>query len=63
VDVTVPGGLEPNPNVLATLQIKRGRVHVIAARPNYPSSGKVRIYLSDVASTTAATPVAWFVLG
>jgi hypothetical protein len=38
-------------------------VHVLAARPNYPTSGKVRIYLSDVASTTVATPIAWFVLG
>jgi hypothetical protein len=63
VDVTVPGGLDSNANVLATLQIKRGKVHVVAARPNYPSSGKVRIYLSDVASTTVATPLAWFVLG
>jgi hypothetical protein len=63
VDVTVPGGLDSNANVLATLQIRRGKVHVVAARPNYPSSGKVRIYLSDVASTTAATPLAWFVLG
>jgi hypothetical protein len=63
VDVTVPGGLGPNANVLATLQIKRGSVQVIAARPNYPSAGKVRIYISDVASTTAPTPVAWFVLG
>lgn len=63
VDVTVSGGLDSNANVLATLQIKRGQVHVLAARPNYPSSGKVRIYLSDVASTTVSTPVAWFVLG
>jgi hypothetical protein len=63
VDVTVPGGLSSSANVLATLQYKRGSVHVLAARPNYPSSGKVRIYLSDVASTTATTPLAWFVLG
>ena len=63
VDVTVPGGLDGNANVLATLQIKRAKVAVIAARPNYPSSGKVRIYVSDVASTTASTPIAWFVLG
>ena len=63
VDVTVPGGLDSNANVLATLQIKRAKVHVLAARPNYPSAGKVRIYVSDVASTTEATPIAWFVLG
>jgi hypothetical protein len=63
VDVTVPGGLDSNANVLATLQIRRAKVHVIAARPNYPSAGKVRIYLSDIASPTAATPLAWFVIG
>ena len=63
VDVTVPGGLGSNANVLATLQIKRAKVHVLAARPNHPSAGKVRIYVSDVASTTVSTPLAWFVLG
>lgn len=63
VDVTVPGGLSGSPNVLATLQIKRGAVHVLAARPNYPSAGKVRIYVSAVASTASSTPIAWFVLG
>jgi hypothetical protein len=63
VDVTVPGGLSSSANVLATLQYKRGDVHVLAARPNYPSSGKVRIYLSAVASTVGTTPLAWFVLG
>jgi hypothetical protein len=63
VDVTVPGGLAGSPTVLATLQIRRGSVHVLAARPNYPSAGKVRIYLSGVASTTVSTPVAWWVLG
>jgi hypothetical protein len=63
VDITVPGGLGASANVLATLQIKRGNAHVIAARPNYPSAGKVRIYLSEVASTTASTPLAWFVFG
>jgi hypothetical protein len=63
VDVTVPGGLSGSPNVLATLQIKRGGVHVLAARPNYPSAGKVRIYVSAVASTASSTPIAWFVLG
>ena len=63
VDVTVPGGLGSNANVLATLQIKRAKVHVLAARPNQPTAGKVRIYVSDVASTTESTPIAWFVLG
>ena len=63
VDVTVPGGLASTANVLATLQIKRAKVHVLAARPNQPSAGKVRIYVSDIASTTESTPIAWFVLG
>jgi hypothetical protein len=63
VDVTVPGGLPSGSSVLATLQYKRGSVHVLAARPNYPSLGKCRIYLSAIASTTASTPLAWFVLG
>lgn len=52
LDVTVPGGLDTNANVLATLQTKRAKVHVLAARPNYPTTGKMRIDVSDVASTT-----------
>jgi hypothetical protein len=63
VDVTVPGGLGPSSHVLATLQVYRGGVYVAACRPNYPTSGKVRIYLNKVASTTSSTPVAWFVFG
>lgn len=63
VDVTVPGGLSSSANVLATLQSYRAGVYVAAVRTNYPTSGKARIYLSKVASTSATTPVAWFVLG
>jgi len=62
VDVTVPGGLTSSANVLALLQASRSGVWVRAVRTNYPSSGKVRIYLNKVASTTLTTPVAWFVL-
>ncbi len=62
VDVTPDGGLASSANVLATLQRKRSGVFVAAARINYPSAGKARIYLNKVASTTSSTPVAWFVL-
>lgn len=63
IDITVPGGLSGSAIVFAQLQLKRGSVAVVACRPNYPSAGKVRISLSGVASTTLATPLAWFVLG
>jgi len=63
VDVIVPGGLTGSPIVFAQLQLKRGNVHVLACRPNSPSAGKIRVTLSGVASTTAATPLAWLVLG
>ena len=63
VDITVPGGLASTAAVIATLQYPRGTTAVAAARINYPSAGKARIYLTKVASTTAATPLAWFVLG
>ena len=62
VDITVDGGLDPTASVLATLQLYRAGVSVAAARVNYPSAGKARIYLSKVASATAPTPVSWFVL-
>ena len=63
VDITVPGGLGGSPAIVATLQRKRGSTSVAAVRINYPSAGKARIYLTKVASTSASTPVAWFVLG
>lgn len=63
VDVTIPGGLSSAANVLATIQTYRPGVAVAAVRINFPSSGKVRIYLTKIASTTSATPVAYFVLG
>jgi hypothetical protein len=31
--------------------------------PTYPTSGKVRIFLDKVASTTTTMEVAWFVVG
>jgi len=61
VDVTVAGGLVTNSVVHATLQTYRSGVAIAAARKNYPTTGKVRIYLTKVASTTASTSVAWLV--
>jgi hypothetical protein len=63
VDVTVPGGLTGTPLVFAMLQYARTGVWVTAARPNWPSTGLIRIQLNKVASTTATTAVAWFVAG
>ena len=61
VDVVVPGGLAANSIISATIQMYRAGVSVAGVRPNYPTAGKARIYLTKVASTTATTPVAWFV--
>lgn len=62
-DITVPGGLASTASVIATLQTYRSGVWVAACRTNYPSAGKVRIYLNKVASTTASTTVAWMAIG
>jgi hypothetical protein len=61
VDITVDGGLTVNSMVHATLQTYRSGVAIAAVRKNYPSTGKARIYLTKVASTTASTYVGWFV--
>jgi hypothetical protein len=63
VDVTVPGGLSGTPLPFANLQAHVAGVHVEAIRPNYPSTGVMRIYLNKIASTTASTPLSWLVLG
>lgn len=64
VDITVPGGLSTTTSsVLATIQRYRRGVAIAGVRLNYPSTGKARIYLTKIASTTATTPVAWFVIG
>ncbi len=59
VDVTVPGGIAANTVVHATIQRYRSGTAVAGVRLNYPSTGKVRIYLTKVASTTSSTAVAW----
>lgn len=59
VDVTVSGGLAGSPVCLANLQTYRAGYYVAAVRPNYPSAGKMRIYLNKVLGT--ATYVSYFV--
>lgn len=61
VDLTAAGGLGGSPLILATCQSYRSGVYVAAARKNYPSTGTFRIYLNK--APTAATYVAWFVIG
>jgi hypothetical protein len=61
VDVTVAGGLASNSVVHATLQTYHSGVAIAAARKHYPTTGKVRIYLTKVASTASSTSVGWFV--
>jgi hypothetical protein len=61
-DATVIGGLQSTSIVNATIQANRPGVAVAGVRLNYPALGKIRIYLTKVASTTKSTPVAWFVV-
>jgi hypothetical protein len=64
VDITVPGGLSSTTSsVLATIQGYSSGAAVSGVRPNYPSSGKARIYLTKIVSKTASTPVGWMVIG
>lgn len=63
VDVTIPYGLASTAFVIATMQSHRTGVWVTEARNNYPSTGKVRIYLNKVASTTAVTIIGWIAIG
>ena len=59
VDVTVSGGLAGSPVCLANLLTYRAGFYVAAVRPNYPSTGKMRIYLNKVLGS--ATYVSYFV--
>jgi len=60
VTVTVPGGLTGTPLCFANLRSYRSGIGVAAVRSNYPSAGKIRIYLTRVVSS--ATSVAWMVM-
>ena len=62
VDVTVPNGLSGTPLPFANLVTYRAGVYVAAVRPNYPTTGKLRIQLNKIASTSSTTSVAWMVL-
>lgn len=62
VDMTTRGGLGGTPLCFATPMTLRSGVYVNAVRPNYPTTGKMRIYLNKVASTTSTTYVAYLVL-
>lgn len=57
VDLRGKGGLGLNPRCFAELQTYRSGVWVTAVRPNYPVTGKLRIYLNKAAPK--ATYVAW----
>jgi hypothetical protein len=61
VDLTKNGGLGGTPLCFANLLYYRSGVFVAAVRPNYPSTGKLRIYLSK--AVAGSTNVAWVVLG
>jgi hypothetical protein len=59
VDLRGQGGLGLNPRAFAELQTYRAGAWVAAVRPNYPVTGKLRIYLNK--AVTASTYVAWTV--
>jgi hypothetical protein len=61
VYVTVPGGLSGTPLAFANLLSYRSGVHVAAVSVS-ASTGKIRIRLNKVASSSASTYVAWMVL-
>jgi hypothetical protein len=61
VDLRHNGGLGGVPLVFASLQEYRGDVYLAAVRPNFPSAGRLRIFLNKAPG--AAAPVAWHVLG
>jgi hypothetical protein len=63
IDITPPGGLSGTPLCFANLMEFRPGVYIAAIRPNWPSAGKVRIYLNKAASTTLITPLSWMVIG
>ncbi len=61
VSMITKGGLAGTPLCFANLQATKTGVYVASVRPNYPSSGKLRIQLNK--AVASAVWVAWFVLG
>jgi len=62
VDLRPWGGLGGAPLCFANILTRRAGVHVETVRPNYPVTGKLRIYLNKVPSSTTSTSVAWIVM-
>lgn len=62
VDVAVPGGLSGTPLAFATLTSYRSGVYIAAVTPS-ATTGRIRVRLNKVASTTSSTSFAWQVLG
>lgn len=60
VDLNSRSGLGGMPLCFANLMTYRSGVWVTVVRPNYPSAGKLQIYLNR--TVTARTAVAWLVL-
>jgi hypothetical protein len=60
IDLRAKGGLAGTPLCFANLMTYRQGTFVTAVRPNYPVSGKARIYLNR--AVTGSTNVAWVVL-
>lgn len=61
VDLTTKGGLRGTPLCFANLTTRRSGIHVETVRPNFPSPGKLRVYVNK--AVPGSTFVAWFVLG
>jgi hypothetical protein len=61
VDLRARGGLGGSPMAFATIQQYRVGIAVASVRANYPSAGRMRIYLTKAPSSS--TKVAWMVLG
>ena len=59
INLTALGGISAKTLIHATLQAYRPGVGIACVRPNYPSAGKARSYLTKGASSSKATAVAW----
>jgi hypothetical protein len=59
INLSALGGISTKTAIYAVLQAYHPGVAIAAVRPNYPSANKARIYLTKVASKTAATKLAW----
>ncbi len=60
VNVAASGGLSGTPLCFANILTRRAGIHVESVRPNTPSTGRVRIFLSK--AVPGPTFVSWLVL-